>query len=70
MPRSATNLLDLSDLPAPQRREVLDFVQFLLSRRSSKKKTTRSKTLPAAFETPIPVNEYLKLTRDEIYDEI
>jgi hypothetical protein len=38
MPRSATNLLDLSVLPAPERREVRDFFQFLLSRRASIKK--------------------------------
>ena len=38
MPRSATNLLDLSVLPAPQRREVLDFVQFLLSKRAITRK--------------------------------
>jgi hypothetical protein len=37
MPRSATNLLDLSVLPAPERREVRDFFQFLLSRRTSSK---------------------------------
>lgn len=32
MPRSGTNLLDLSKLPAPQRREIRDFFQFLLAR--------------------------------------
>lgn len=37
MPRPATNLLDLSELPAPQRREVRDFVQFLLSKRTAVK---------------------------------
>ena len=31
MPRSASNLLDLSELPAPKRREVRDFFQFLLT---------------------------------------
>jgi hypothetical protein len=30
-------MLDLSELPAPQRREVRDFVQFLLSRRTVEK---------------------------------
>ena len=38
MPRSATNLLDLSELPTQQRREVRDFFQFLLSRRTSVEK--------------------------------
>ena len=37
MPRSATNMLDLSELPAPQRREIRDFFQFLLSRRTAEK---------------------------------
>jgi hypothetical protein len=70
MPRSASNLLDLSELPAPQRREVRDFVQFLLSRRTAVKKPAGARTLPVAFETPIQVSEYLKVSRDEIYDEI
>ncbi len=70
MARSATNMLDLSDLQAPQRREVRDFVQFLLTRRTDTKRTPRTKTLPAAFQTPIKVDEYLKVSRDEIYDEI
>ncbi|MFA7062057.1 MAG: hypothetical protein WC156_14725 [Pedobacter sp.] len=38
MPRSATNLLDLSELPAPERREMRDFFQFLLTRRASTQK--------------------------------
>jgi len=70
MPRSATNLLDLSELPAPQRREVRDFVQFLLSRRTAVKKPAGVRTLPVAFATPIQVDEYLKVSRNEIYDEI
>jgi hypothetical protein len=35
MPRSVSNLLDLSELPAPERREMRDFYQFLLSRRTT-----------------------------------
>ena len=42
MPRSATNLLDLSALPAPQRREVRDFVQFLLNRQGTTRKQATS----------------------------
>ncbi|QEM69816.1 DUF2281 domain-containing protein [Geobacter sp. FeAm09] len=42
MPRSATDLLDLSGLPAPQRREVRDFVQFLLTRQAGAKKSAAS----------------------------
>lgn len=37
MPRSTSNMLDLSELPAPQRREMRDFFQFLLSRRTADK---------------------------------
>jgi len=89
MPRSAANMLDLSGLPSPQRREVRDFVQFLLSNCAKKQKPVArrfaalidnpltvdsleipSRTLPAAFQTPIKVNEYVKMSRDEIYDEI
>lgn len=70
MPRSASNLLDISELPAPQRREIRDFFQFLLSRRTAAKKPAGTRKLPAAFETPIQVNEHLKLSRNEIYDEI
>ncbi len=89
MPRSATNILDISELPAPKRREARDFVQFLLSK-CEKKRTPVSKrfavlidkpltvesleipsrTLPVAFQTPIKVSEYVKMSRDEIYDEI
>lgn len=42
MPRSATNMLDLSELPAPQRREVRDFVQFLLTRQVTTRKPVSS----------------------------
>jgi hypothetical protein len=70
MPRSAANLLDLSELTAPKRREVRDFFQFLLAKSPAVKKTVRSRTLPAAFQTPIRVDEYLKVSRNEIYDEI
>jgi hypothetical protein len=38
MSRSASNLLDLSELTTPQRREVRDFFQFLLTRRAVTKK--------------------------------
>ena len=34
MPRSAANMLDLSGLPATERREIRDFFQFLLTRRT------------------------------------
>jgi hypothetical protein len=89
MPQTATNLLDISELPEPKRREVRDFVQFLLSKCAEKRKpgakrfaavidkplTAESleiphRTLPAAFQTPIKVNEYVKVSRNEIYDEI
>ncbi len=89
MPQTATNLLDISELPATKRREVRDFVQFLLLKSASKRKPDAkrfaaltdkpltldslevpNRTLPAAFQTPIKVNEYVKMSRDEIYDKI
>jgi hypothetical protein len=39
MPRTATNMLDLRQLPVSERREIRDFFQFLLSRQTSIKKT-------------------------------
>jgi hypothetical protein len=44
MPRSATNLLDISELPAPERREMRDFFQFLLTRRTTTNKPKASYT--------------------------
>lgn len=62
--------LDLSPLPAAARREVKDFYEFLLARRGHAKRKPVSRTLPPAFDTPIKVKEYLKVSRDEIYNEI
>lgn len=42
MPRSATNMLDLSRLPIPERREIRDFYQFLLTRKPATKKPDAS----------------------------
>jgi hypothetical protein len=42
MPRSTNDLLDLSGLPAPQRREVRDFAQFLLTRQAITRKPVAS----------------------------
>lgn len=41
---TTANMLDLTALPAAKRREVLDFFQFLLSRRDITKKTTSATT--------------------------
>jgi hypothetical protein len=70
MPRSEPNILDLSELPAHQRREARDFVEFLLTRRPGLKKSARTRTLSAVFQTPIQVDEYLNVSRDDIYDEV
>ena len=69
MPTS-TNLIDLSPLPASARREIRDFYEFLLSRRIRSRQKARTRTLPSAFDAPIKVKEYLKVSRDELYDEI
>jgi hypothetical protein len=42
MPRSASNMLNLSQLPVPERREMRDFYQFLLTRKAATKKTDAS----------------------------
>jgi hypothetical protein len=68
---SETNeILDLSPLPVSARREVRDFFHFLLSRGGQGKRKKYSGALPPAFDTPIKVREYLKVSRGEIYDEI
>ena len=38
MPRSATNILDISELPALERRVMRDFFQFLLTRQTTTSK--------------------------------
>ena len=67
---TSTNQLDLSPLPASARREIRDFYEFLLSRRIRSQRKAGTRTLPSAFDTPIKVKEYLKVSRDELYDEI
>jgi len=69
MPTRAESL-DLSSLSVAARREVKDFYEFIIARRGHMKRKPTARTLPAAFETPIKVKEYLKVSRDEIYDEI
>ena len=68
--QTSNETLDLSPLPATARREVRDFFEFLLSRRRQTRGKTAPRALPAAFDAPIKVKEYVKVTRDEIYDEI
>lgn len=69
MPTTAEKL-DLSPLPAMARRELKDFYEFLLARRGHAKRKSTSRILPPSFDTPIKVKEYLKVSRNEIYDEI
>ncbi len=42
MPRSIDNMLDLSQLPVTERREIRDFFQFLLTRKAANRKTDLS----------------------------
>jgi hypothetical protein len=63
-------MIDLSLLPVSARREIKDFYEFLLARRWQVRRKTVSQKLPIAFDTPIKVKEYLKVTRDELYNEI
>ena len=67
MPRSATNLLDLSELPAPQRREVRDFVQFLLSKRTATCKPA-AKRFAKLINEPLIVNSLDIPNRESLYD--
>lgn len=68
--RTPNETLDLSPLPATARREVRDFFEFLLARRRPSRRKTAPRALPAAFAAPIKVKEYIKVSRDEIYDDI
>jgi hypothetical protein len=67
MPRSATNMLDLSELPAPQRREVRDFVQFLLSKRATTRKSV-AKRFAQLIDKPLTVNSLDIPSRESLYD--
>lgn len=67
MPRSATNLLDLSALPAPQRREVRDFVQFLLSKRVTTRKPVANRFAKLIGE-PLIVEKLDIPSRESLYD--
>ena len=67
MPRSATNLLDLSELPAPQRREVRDFVQFLLLKRTLTRKPVTNRFAKLIGE-PLLVDSLEIPSRDSLYD--
>lgn len=68
--QTSNEMLDLSPLPAPARREVRDFFEFLLARRRQSRRKAVPRALPAAFDAPIKVKEYVQVTRDEIYDDI
>ncbi len=67
MPRSATNLLDLSELPAPQRREVRDFVQFLLSKRTTVRKPVK-KRFSKLIDEPLIVDHLDIPSRESLHD--
>jgi len=68
--RTSNETLDLSPLPAPARREVRDFFEFLLARSRQSRRKAAPRNLPAAFDDPIKVKEYVPVSRNEIYDEI
>lgn len=63
-------MIDLSLLPLSARREIKDFYEFLLTRRRQVPRKTISQKLPIAFDNPIKVKRYLKVTRNELYNEI
>lgn len=67
MPRSASNLLDLSELPAPQRRVVRDFVQFLLSKKTATRKPV-AKRFAKLIDEPLTVDSLQIPSRESLYD--
>lgn len=67
MPRSITNMLDLSELSAFQRREVRDFVQFLLSKRTATC-TPVTKRFAKLINEPLIVKSLDIPSREYLYD--
>jgi hypothetical protein len=67
MPRSAANLLDLSELPAPQRREVRDFVEFLLSKRVTPRKPVE-KRFAKLIDEPLIVERLDIPSRESLHE--
>lgn len=67
MPRSATNLLDLSELPASQRREVRDFVEFLLSKRATSRKPV-AKRFAKLIDEPLIVESLDIPSRESLHE--
>jgi len=55
MPRAATTMLDLSELPPAQRREVRDFVDFLMTKRSITRKPV-TKHFAKLIDEPLTVD--------------
>jgi len=67
MPRSAANMLDLSGLPATERREMRDFFQFLLSKCAKKQKPV-SRRFVALIDNPLTVDSLEIPSRESLYD--
>jgi len=67
MSRSAANLLDLSELPAPQRREVRDFARFLLSQCATARKPV-AKRFAQLIDEPLMVESLEIPSRESLYD--
>ena len=67
MPRSATNMLDLSELSVPQRREVQDFAKFLLLKRSATRKPVTHRFAKLIGE-PLIVDSLLIPSRESLHE--
>lgn len=67
MSYSATNLLDLSELPATKRQEVRDFFKFLLSKCSTKDKPA-TRRFAKLINEPLIVDNIEILSRDSLHD--
>ena len=67
MPRSATNLLDLSELPASQRREVRDYVDFLRAKRAPSRKPA-AKHFAKLIDEPLLVDNLDIPSRESLHE--
>jgi hypothetical protein len=65
--------IDMSVLPERVQGELIDFYHFLVEKYGRKNKKVNqmiSSRLPDEFHKPIKVRQYVKFSRDEIYQDV
>jgi hypothetical protein len=67
MPRAATTMLDISELPATQRREVRNFVQFLQSKCAHLRKPA-AKRFAKLIDEPLIVDSLDIPSRESLHE--